>query len=140
MKHSKKPKIKNNKTRKKKKGGLNSDRAPAFVKNIHDLLMYWQLKEYLNFMINNLMSSNINILKHYNNDTNVVGMEDYIRNIITNFSTNPNSLYSSETLNYIRNTNELNNNNSINNFDYDRLQKETKRRVLEGIQDIMNDL
>ena len=139
MKYSKKSKIKNNKTRKKKKGGLNSDRAPAFIKNIHELLMYWQLKEYLNFMINNLMSSNVNILKHYNNDIDVNNAEEYIRNLIVNFRTNPNSLYSSETLNYIRNTYELNN-NSINNFDYDRLQQETKRRVIEGIEDIMNDL
>ena len=137
MKYSKKSKIKNNKTRKKKKGGLNSDRAPAFIKNIHELLMYWQLKEYLNFMINNLMSSNVNILKHYNNDIDVNNAEEYIRNLIVNFRTNPNSLYSSETLNYIRNTYELNN-NSINNFDYDRLQQETKRRVIEGIEDIMN--
>ena len=135
----KKRKIKNNKTRKKKKGGLNSDRVPAFIKNIHELLMYWQLNEYLNFMINNLMSSNVNILKHYNNDTNVDDAEEYIRNLIVNFRTNPNILYSSETLNYIRNTYELNNNN-INNFDYDRLQRETKRRVIEGIEDIMNDL
>tara|TARA_Y100000992_G_scaffold160743_2_gene107591 strand:+ start:2151 stop:2570 length:420 start_codon:yes stop_codon:yes gene_type:complete len=139
MKHTKKPKIKNNKTRKKKKGGLNSDRVPAFIKNIHELLMYWQLNEYLNFMINNLMSSNVNILKHYNNDTNIDDAEEYIRNLIVNFRTNPNTLYSSETLNYIRNTYELNNNN-INNFDYDRLQRETKRRVIEGIEDIMNDL
>ena len=61
-----------------------------------------------------------------------------LKNYQDYFRTNPNSLYSSETLNYIRNY-QLNN-NSINNFDYDRLQQETKRRVIEGIEDIMNDL